>query len=236
MEIMETQNSCGCSLVIDFDSTFVKLEALEELAEIALQDNPQKEQIVEEIKKITDLGMEGKITFPQSLGRRLKLFSSEDRHVQLLIEKLKKNISDSVVACKDFFLENADNIYIISGGFEDFIYPVVEEYGIKKDHILANKFVFDEEGKVVGIDEDRPLAQEGGKAKAVKLMELGQPVCVVGDGWTDYEIKQAGCADIFCAFCENVKRDVVVESADHVFGSFHDVVSWANSPAAQSYN
>ena len=60
-------------LVIDFDSTFVKCEALPELAEICLCDNPQKKLIKEEVEKITDLGMEGKITFPESLKRRLAL-------------------------------------------------------------------------------------------------------------------------------------------------------------------
>ncbi len=40
----------------------------------------------------------------------------------------------------------------------------------------------------------------------------------------DFEIKKAGSADIFVAFIENVKRDVVVEKADFVAGNFDEVI------------
>ena len=73
---MEDSNGSEWSLVIDFDSTFIKLEALEELATVALDGNEKKNEIVDEIEKITIMGMEGKITFPESLSRRLKLFST----------------------------------------------------------------------------------------------------------------------------------------------------------------
>ena len=219
----------NCSLIIDFDSTFVKLEALEDLAEIALSGNIQKDKIVEEIKKITAMGMDGKITFPQSLGRRLKLFSSRKEHISQLIRLLKENISDSVIPNKEFFQINNKKIYIISGGFEDFIYPIVRDFGITKENILANKFVFDDEGKIIGIDESRLLAQENGKVKAVRSLNLPKPICVVGDGWTDYEIKQKGSADLFCAYCENVERKAVVKTADKIAHNFDDVISWVIS-------
>ena len=51
--------------IIDFDSTFTKVEAMEELAAIALQGNPRREQIVAELKRITDLGMNGEISFTE---------------------------------------------------------------------------------------------------------------------------------------------------------------------------
>ena len=41
--------------IIDFDSTFIQTEGLEELAEVVLKDNPKKEEILEEIKKITSI-------------------------------------------------------------------------------------------------------------------------------------------------------------------------------------
>jgi len=221
--------SVNCNLVIDFDSTFVKLEALEDLAKIALRESSQREMLVDEIEKITALGMEGKITFPQSLKRRLKLFSSNRQQLKQLIILLKENVSDSVLERKEFFRNNSDKIYIISGGFEDFIFPIVEEYGINFEHILANKFEFDEKGSIVGIDETRLLAQENGKVKIVRSLNLNRPVCVVGDGWTDFEIKKQGAADLFCAFCENVRRDPVVESADHVANNFEEVIKWLKS-------
>ena len=51
------------NLIIDFDSTFVTVEALDELAKICLKENSQKEKILKKIQKTTKLGMEGKIDF-----------------------------------------------------------------------------------------------------------------------------------------------------------------------------
>ena len=58
--------------VIDFDSTFTKVEALDVLGEISLKTNDQKDTILEEIKAITDRCMEGELSFRQSLNERIK--------------------------------------------------------------------------------------------------------------------------------------------------------------------
>ena len=60
-------------LVIDFDSTFTKVEALDVLCEISLQGNEKKDECLAEIKRITDLGMEGKLSLQESLNERIKI-------------------------------------------------------------------------------------------------------------------------------------------------------------------
>ena len=57
--------------IIDFDSTFIKVESLDELLEISEPGNKLK---IDEVKKITNEGMEGKISFSESLSRRINLF------------------------------------------------------------------------------------------------------------------------------------------------------------------
>lgn len=215
----------GKKMIIDFDSTFVKVEALDELSKIALENKNEKEKIVREIEKITNLGMEGKITFPESLERRLRLFKTNQQNIDELIQLLKGNISDSFLECRDFIKENSDSIWIISGGFEDYICPVVFEFGIAEDHVLANKFLFDGKGQVLGFDKSKFLAQEDGKVMAIDSLGLNpKEVTVVGDGFTDYKIKEAGCAYKFFAFCENVRRESVVEKADFEASNFSEVI------------
>src|SRR5438128_2084362 len=107
--------------IIDFDNTFIKSEGLEELAAIALKNNPQQETVLEKIKELTTLGMEGKIPFEESLNKRLELLKANRQDVEKLAAHLKKNISDSILRNKKFFKTFKDNIYIISGGFKDFI-------------------------------------------------------------------------------------------------------------------
>lgn len=210
------------NLIIDFDSTFIKIEALDALAEIVLQYNPKKEEIVEKIKQITIDGMDGKISFPQSLKTRLKLFQPNKKHIELLIKLLKKQISISIARNKKFFNIYRDSVYIISGGFQDFIVPVCKSFGIPESHILANTFRYNQKGEVTGFDENNCLSQEGGKVKQIQTLNLKGNVYVIGDGFTDYQIKKAGIADVFYIFTENIIREHVVKLADHVLPTFDE--------------
>ena len=68
--------------VIDFDSTFTKVEALDALGEISLKTNDQKDTILQEIKAITDQCMEGELSFRQSLDKRIKLLEAKKDHIE----------------------------------------------------------------------------------------------------------------------------------------------------------
>ena len=116
--------------------------------------------------------------------------------------------------------ENKERIWIVSGGFHDFIDETLYQFDILPSHILANRFVYNQEDWVVGFDENNYLSQAGGKVKALKSLNLKNEVVVIGDGWTDYEIKERGQADYFYAFTENVKREKVTRVADKVLSSF----------------
>ena len=48
-------------------------------------------------------------------------------------------------------------------------------------------------------------SQRGGKIRRLALLDLDGPVYVLGDGYTDYEIRQAGLAHRFYAYTENVE-------------------------------
>jgi D-3-phosphoglycerate dehydrogenase / 2-oxoglutarate reductase len=209
-------------IVIDFDSTFIKLEALDELSKIVLTGNPEREKIVKEIERITNLGMEGTISFPESLSRRLQLFKPHKNHITRLVEHLKNNISDSIIENQQFFLNHAESIYLISGGFTDYIFPVVESFSITQSHILANKFIYDDAGFATGFDKTSYLCQENGKVKQTKALKLDGNIWVIGDGYTDYQIKELGAADKFFAFTENISRASVIEKADGELNNFSD--------------
>lgn len=208
--------------VIDFDSTFTKVEAFDVLADISLKDHPEKESRKKQIVQITNQGMDGSISFRESLERRLNLLSPSKQHLNPLISELKGSVSESFKRNKEFFRDYADNIYIISNGFKEFIEPIVTEFGIKSENILANEFRFDTDGKVVGFDDTNPLSANGGKVEQLKRLNLPGDVYVIGDGYTDYEIKHAGLANKFYAFTENVERESVKTKADHITPSLDE--------------
>ncbi len=222
-------------LVIDFDSTFTKVEAFDVLADISLKDHPEKEKRKKEIIEITNQGMDGTISFRESLERRLNLLAPAKHHLPALISRLKDSVSESIKRNREFFSKYADNVYIISNGFREFIEPIVTEFGIKAENVLANEFRFDRDGKVIGFDADNPLSSNGGKVEQLKRLNLPGDIYVIGDGYTDYEIKHAGLANKFYAFTENVERENVKSKADHVTPSFDEFLYLNKLNTAISY-
>lgn len=208
--------------IIDFDSTFSKVEALDVLGEIALQGQSDKEAAIKQIKEITDRGMEGTLSFRESLERRIEILKAHRSHLPALIAALKKQVSTSFANNKGLIAEHADQFYILSNGFKDFIVPVVADFGIAANHVFANDFVYDEEGHIIDFNRDNVLSSNNGKPKQVKQLGLEGEVYVLGDGYTDYEIKKAGFATGFYAFTENVKREKVLTVADAEAKSFDE--------------
>jgi D-3-phosphoglycerate dehydrogenase len=56
----------------------------------------------------------------------------------------------------------------------------------------------------------------------LKRLKLDGDVYVIGDGYTDYEIKHSGLANKFYAFTENVGRENVLSKADHIAPSLDE--------------
>ncbi|RKR81318.1 D-3-phosphoglycerate dehydrogenase [Mucilaginibacter gracilis] len=221
--------------IIDFDSTFTQVEALDELARISLKDRLDKEKIFRQIESLTNAAMEGRMSFAESLDARVRLLHADQMHLRQLVKFLKKKVSASFLRNKDFFAANADKILIVSGGFKDFIIPVVTEYHIKKENIYANTFDFDEEGNIIGYDATNPLSQEGGKVTLLKELNLKGEIFGIGDGHSDFQLKESGMVDTFFAFTENVERKGVVAKADFVTPSFDEFLYLNKMPRAISY-
>ncbi len=223
------------NIIIDFDSTFASVEALEEIADIVLKGRKDKSKILNEIKSITNLGVDGTITFNESLSRRMDLLTVHRNDLEKLIRRLKRKISTSFSRNKAFFKKYQGNIYIISNGFKDFIDPVVADYGIDGEHVLANTFLFDKKGWITGFDEKNLLAHSKGKSRTLKALNLPGESYVIGDSYTDYEMKEAGIAHKFFAFTENVLRENILGKADHITPSFDEFLYVNDMPSALSY-
>jgi D-3-phosphoglycerate dehydrogenase len=222
-------------LVFDFDSTFTQVEGLDELAAIALQGQPDQAERVAAIKALTDRGMAGEIGFQESLAQRLALLGAHQRHLAPLVAHLQTKVSESIRRNGDFFRQHAARIYVVSSGFREFIEPVVAEFGIGASHVLANTFTFDAEGNITGCDPDNVLSRDGGKIQQLRDLQLDGPVYVLGDGYTDYQIREAGLAKRFYAYTENVSRPSVVAHADEVLPTFDEFLYQLKLPMTLSY-
>lgn len=213
-------------LILDFDSTIVQVETLDELAKISLQkySPQQKEATFNQVIALTNSAMNGTISIEESLDKRVALLNAYKPDVDLVTKSLLNAVSDSFKSNKDFFKKNRNDIFIVSAGFTECIKPVANILGLKEEHIFANEFIYDPESlKVTGINKSLPLAQTKGKVKAVKSLNRNNTIIhALGDGFTDYEIKSEGAANLFFAFTETVKREKVIKKADYVVGNFEE--------------
>ena len=221
--------------IFDFDSTLTKVEALDVLAEITLANNPRKDAIIQEIIDITNLGIDGEISFTTSLERRIQLLKANKADLSSLVEALKQQVSKSIENNKAFFEAYADDIYVISCGFKEFIDPIVAAYNIPSERVFANTFEFGANGEIVGFDATNPLSQHNGKIACLKSMNLSGEIQVIGDGYSDYVTREAGVADTFFAYTENVSRVKTTENADYIAPNLDEFLYVNKLPRNISY-
>lgn len=88
--------------IFDFDSTLTRVEALDVLAEITLQNNPKKDEIIQEIIDITNLGIDGEISFTESLERRIQLLNANKSDLDGLVKALQKKFLLQLKEIKNF--------------------------------------------------------------------------------------------------------------------------------------
>lgn len=225
----------GKKYVFDFDSTLTSVEALDVLAEITLANKPEKDAVVSEIQAITNLGIDGDISFTESLERRLSLLHANKADLATLVQELQNKVSASIVRNKEFFEKYSEDIYVISCGFKEFIEPIVAHYNIPAHKVYANTFTYDEKGNITGFDEENVLSSHNGKIECLKRMNLDGEVQVIGDGYSDYVMREAGIADKFFAYTENVSRDKATANADHVTPNLDEFLYVNDLPRNISY-
>lgn len=214
--------------IIDFGSTFVEIECIENLALISLKNNPKKKAIIEQIHKITEMGMEGEISLRESLIKRIDLIKANKHHVEEFIKVLKSKISKSILKNKAFFSKHKDQIYIVTGAFKELIVPLTRDFGIPDDHTIANTLIYNESGYITGIDLSNPFSYRFGKAIATAGLRLTGKIYIIGDNYTDYEVKNNGVADYFIAYVENITRKTIIKHADYIAKNFNDVIEFIN--------
>lgn len=202
--------------IFDFDSTFIQVEAIDIMAEISLRNDPQYDDKMAYFREITRKCMEGEISYADSVRERVELLKLTPDHLTETVRIIEQKITPSFLRNQAFFKAYADQIYVISGAFIEILWPVLERFGLKREHVFGNRFLYDFEGNIIDYDRHYPLAQDHSKVKLVHQLKLEGDLVMVGDGYNDYELKESGMVKMFIAFTENVYREPVVKVADAV--------------------
>lgn len=215
--------------IFDFDSTITSVEALDVLADYkgASLGESERNTLKESIVKLTTEAMNGQLSFREALQKRLDLLQLLPDDITWLIPQLKEKISSSFLQNKSFFSTYSNQIFVISGGFEEYIIPVVEELGIKPEHVFANRFLVSSTGYLQA-DQEAALSRDQGKVIALETLPIRGELIVIGDGYTDYEMKAKGKANTFVLYAEHCNRndsipeyDQIIFSLDELLNSLH---------------
>src|SRR5690348_15216402 len=149
--------------ILDFDSTLVRVETLELMAEL----KPDGAKLSARIKELTDAAMGGSLSFHAALEQRLKLLHFHRDQLPALAARLEQEISPSFLRNRAFLAAHAERIHVVTSGFRETVEPVLKRLGLDPRNLLANSLQYDGDGYIDGCDWSNPLAQDGGKPKAV---------------------------------------------------------------------
>ncbi len=191
------------TFIFDFDSTLFPDESLDEVLKLSLRKDPQRKEKSRQIEDICRAGMEGRISFEDSLEKR---FTIAKLHKDDIAEYLKTcpHVSSAMKKCVEFIQKKGQRVIVISGGFNQWILPLSKMAGIKEEFVFTNRFLFNEEGFVTGFMEQNPLARSGGKPELISQLRSSGTVVgtvvMIGDGASDLEVLKAGQADMFLGF------------------------------------
>ena len=209
-------------LIIDFDSTFIRDETLDEIANIISNSNTDSD-LKEKVSDITNQAMEGKIDFNSALRKRVEMLNIHKKDISRITTILNERVSKSFIKNKNRLLSLSNRIYIISGGFKEIIIPIVEKFGIDKDRVFANEFTYDKNDFISGINENSVLSYSDGKIRALKKIDISSGAYIIGDGSTDLEMKQVDGVIAFICFIENIDRQSVSKKADYIASNLDEV-------------
>ncbi|NBX25380.1 MAG: hypothetical protein EBQ99_04935 [Planctomycetes bacterium] len=213
--------------IFDFDSTLVATEALDELAEIALADDPGREARLARIRDITAMGMDGRMGIERSLSERLAMLSLRASLLPPLVDRLASRFAPSVWSGRARLAAMSHRVWVVSGGFHEWIEPVIERLGLRPAHVIANR-LRPAAGGLLELDPAAsPCAVDSGKATAIEAAGLGRPRIMVGDGMTDWRVRELGACERFVCFTEVVHRAPVAAKADVVAASLDAVLGAA---------
>ncbi|MFF2274035.1 phosphoserine phosphatase SerB [Agromyces sp. NPDC058136] len=182
----------GPLVVLDADSTLIREEAIELLAEAAGS--------LEHVAAVTERAMRGELDFAASLRERVATLAGLDASV-LAEARARMTPTDGVQDLIDGVHAAGGLVGVVSGGFHELLDPLAERLGL--DFCRANRLEI-VDGRLTGL-VDGPIVDAAAKAAALEEWAAagGIPLArtaAVGDGANDLQmLDRAALGVAFCA-------------------------------------
>jgi len=193
------------TVVFDFDSTLIRCESLEKILEMKGLSVAK----LNEVKEITRKGMEGEISFIDSLKRRLNSADLNLKDFEAFGKEAANFLTPGMEALIEKLQESGTEVWIVSGTAKEAMLPLAKRLKIPHEQMLGVQLEWEPDGALKRLDDKIAINRskwEGAKEKAKKW---SPPTVAVGDGITDFALYEQGVVEHFVAFTGNVSREAL---------------------------
>ena len=222
------------TFIFDFDSTIFPGETLDEIMQHSIQGADDYEEKSQEITDICHLGMSGAISMAESLKRRLAIASPTEQNIKDFVSENSSRIDERLRNLLIDLQKNGHGVYVVSGGFEEWIKPLLEGI-VAKENIHANQIsnhqlpmTFD---NIIRRDKEE-LIEGILNGSSINDAEIS----IIGDGATDYSVYENGIAQQFMGtffYTDISDRASIVHKAKEnnqpIFSTLEQFISHMNS-------
>lgn len=197
------------TVFLDVDSCLTGIEGIDMLGEMHGK--------TDEIKRLTNLAMNGEVPLDEVFARRLNLIRPRQEDLEIVAREYIRTITQDAPEVIRALKSLGVDVRLISGGYDTAIFPLAKHLGIPQTFVHANRLFFDKNGNYIGFDENNPLSKQGGKKAVIEKLRQDRisiltPVAIVGDAVSELETKPA--TDFRVGFGGHVKREKVEDEAD----------------------
>jgi phosphoserine phosphatase SerB len=175
-------------LLMDMDSTAIQIECIDEIAALA--------GVGEQVSEVTELAMQGKLDFVESLKARVARLAGADEAILASVAKslpLTPGLKPLLEALKN----NGWRTAIVSGGFTYFVDKL--KVDLELDEVRANLLAI-EDGKLTGLVEgeivDARIKAEMLNQWADKYRIKASQTVAAGDGANDLKMMEAAALGV----------------------------------------
>jgi len=210
------------NILFDFDSSFLKKEAIEFLIEIGIQKLSQRELDfrLNSLKSLAARAEANEVSLGYKMSQQLQIAKIFQQDLETTAAQMFSILSPEIEKIIKFLKSHNKNIIIFSRAFEELVHPITDAFEIQRQNVFTNHLLFNESQRVIGVDESKPLFLSNGKVYlAESLQNQGRLVgrtAVVGNSRGDLSIRKGGIADYFIYISNQTAQKELLNEADFV--------------------
>ena len=192
------------TFLFDLDSTVTREEIL---PKISIKVNKQ-----DEMRRLTEMTMNGEMPFRESFLNRVKLLSEIPvDYVQNEVANIKLN--EKLV---EFLKQNRENCYIVTGNLDVWICKLMEKIGMENNYFCSK-----------AIEKDNRLVDVVSVVDKKEVVSQFQNIIAVGDGNNDAEMISMAEVGIGFGGVRNI-APAVLEVCTHAIYDEEELVAFLN--------